>query len=109
MVQWIWLYKKVPYQLKKVDNVTGDLLPGAKFALYNKDNIKLTEGVTNEDGELLFPVKLGEGKYWLKEVEAPKGYLKNNRQEITLKYDSSIPDYVQIYTVTNKKYAKQSN
>lgn len=95
--------KKVPYQLKKVDNVTGDLLPGAKFALYNKDNIKLTEGVTNEDGELLFPVKLGEGKYWLKEVEAPKGYLKNNRQEITLKYDSSIPDYVQIYTVTNKK------
>ncbi|MGR6898241.1 SpaA isopeptide-forming pilin-related protein [Rummeliibacillus sp. BSL5] len=94
--------KKVPLQLKKVDEATHEVLPGAKFALYNKDKIKLTEGTTNDNGELLFPVKLGEGKYDLKEIEAPTGYLKNPAKEIELKI-ASLKDGVQYETVTNKK------
>nr|WP_312578691.1 SpaA isopeptide-forming pilin-related protein [Sedimentibacter sp.] len=94
--------KKVQLKIIKTDEDSGEKLQGAKFELYNSNNIKLIEGTTDENGVLLFPYKLGEGKYKLKEVEAPTGYLKNSIQEIELKLSSSAGG-IQTETITDTK------
>lgn len=55
-------------------------LSGAKFGLYSKrecsDNSKLAEAVTGNDGTTNFGGKqLAAGTYYVKELEAPKGYI----------------------------------
>ncbi len=57
----------------KKDSESGQLLPGAKFDVIDKDGKVVETIVTDDKGEALSK-RLPVGSYTLKEVEAPKGY-----------------------------------
>ncbi|MFA9373066.1 MAG: SpaA isopeptide-forming pilin-related protein [Poseidonibacter sp.] len=94
--------KKVQLKLVKVDDRSDEKLNGAEFSLYNSNNIKLMEGTTDVNGEILFPLKIGEGIYNLVETKAPEGYFTNDNQTIILNVDSSV-DGVQTELIYNTK------
>ncbi|APT24493.1 choice-of-anchor A family protein [Bacillus anthracis] len=60
-------------KLLKKDSESGQLLPGAKFDVIDKDGKVVETIVTDDKGEALSK-QLPVGSYTLKEVEAPKGY-----------------------------------
>ncbi|WP_001232066.1 SpaA isopeptide-forming pilin-related protein [Bacillus anthracis] len=60
-------------KLLKKDSESGQLLPGAKFDVIDKDGKVVETIVTDDKGEVLSK-QLPVGSYTLKEVEAPKGY-----------------------------------
>ncbi len=61
------------FKLLKKDSESGQLLPGAKFDVIDKDGKVVETIVTDDKGEVLSK-RLPVGSYTLKEVEAPKGY-----------------------------------
>ncbi|PGE56879.1 hypothetical protein COM65_25310 [Bacillus wiedmannii] len=61
------------FKLLKKDSESGQLLPGAKFDVIDKDNNVVETIITDDKGEALSK-QLPVGTYTLKEVEAPKGY-----------------------------------
>ncbi|AEA14531.1 LPXTG-motif cell wall anchor domain protein [Bacillus thuringiensis serovar thuringiensis str. IS5056] len=61
------------FKLLKKDSESGQLLPGAKFDVIDKDGKVVETIVTDDKGEALSK-QLLVGSYTLKEVEAPKGY-----------------------------------
>ncbi|WNY44425.1 MSCRAMM family protein [Bacillus cereus] len=61
------------FKLLKKDSESGQLLPGAKFDVIDKDGNVVETIVTGDKGEALSK-QLPVGSYTLKEVEAPKGY-----------------------------------
>ncbi|OTY65171.1 collagen-binding protein [Bacillus thuringiensis serovar canadensis] len=61
------------FKLFKKDSESGQLLPGAKFDVIDKDGKVVETIVTDDKGEALSK-RLPVGSYTLKEVEAPKGY-----------------------------------
>ncbi|KLA01465.1 hypothetical protein B4147_1132 [Bacillus wiedmannii] len=61
------------FKLLKKDNESGQLLPGAKFDVIDKDGKVVETIITDSKGEALSK-QLPVGTYALKEVEAPKGY-----------------------------------
>ncbi len=61
------------FKLLKKDSESGQLLPGAKFDVIDKDGEVVETIVTDDKGEALSK-RLPVGSYTLKEVEAPKGY-----------------------------------
>ena len=73
--------KNVPLgtlRLQKVDSVTGKPLPKATFNLYDSKNNLLGEYVTDNTGMIVFGKELAAGKYFVKEVKAPNGYVLNS-------------------------------
>ena len=83
----------------KVDEEDNQLLlKGAKFKITNKENNQSFELVTNENGEAVSS-KLVHGKYEIKEIEAPEGWIKNDEAlEVEVKDDVAV-----IKTITNKR------
>ncbi|MFB8329163.1 SpaA isopeptide-forming pilin-related protein [Bacillus wiedmannii] len=61
------------FKLLKKDSESGQLLPGAKFDVIDKDGNIVETIITDGKGEALSK-QLPVGTYTLKEVEAPKGY-----------------------------------
>ncbi|OTW81899.1 collagen-binding protein [Bacillus thuringiensis serovar japonensis] len=61
------------FKLLKKDSESGQILPGAKFDVIDKDGKVVETIVTDDKGEALSK-QLPVGSYTLKEVEAPKGY-----------------------------------
>ncbi|MDA2458707.1 SpaA isopeptide-forming pilin-related protein [Bacillus cereus] len=61
------------FKLLKKDSESGQLLPGAKFDVIDKDGKVVETIVTDDKGEALSK-QLPVGSYTLNEVEAPKGY-----------------------------------
>ncbi|CAH0416781.1 collagen binding domain-containing protein [Periweissella fabaria] len=60
--------------LTKIDSDTNQVLGGATFNLYNKDDKELkTELTTNESGQIQID-GLKPGHYYFKEMKAPAGY-----------------------------------
>lgn len=83
-----------PIQVVKVDKSTGKTIPvkGATFQLLdkNKEVITMTTHypntqvldrfTTDENGQFVFPEKLKYGTYYLREIQAPDGYLLNGQE-----------------------------
>ncbi|KMP14923.1 adhesin [Bacillus cereus] len=61
------------FKLLKKDSESGQLLPGAKFDVIDKDGNVVETIITDDKGEALSK-QLPVGTYTLKEIEAPKGY-----------------------------------
>ncbi|WP_142315543.1 SpaA isopeptide-forming pilin-related protein [Bacillus wiedmannii] len=61
------------FKLLKKDSESGQLLPGAKFDVIDKDGNVVETIITDGKGEALSK-QLPVGTYTLKEIEAPKGY-----------------------------------
>ncbi|WP_144488315.1 collagen binding domain-containing protein, partial [Bacillus sp. ABP14] len=61
------------FKLLKKDSESGQLLPGAKFDVIDKDGNVVETIITDGKGEALSK-QLPVGTYTLKEVEAPQGY-----------------------------------
>lgn len=81
---------KLEIELNKISNFETKL-EGAKFGLYNeneilvkdkklKANTLIEESISDKDGKVTFNSDLPLGKYYLKELEAPKGYLLNEEK-----------------------------
>ncbi|MBL2388244.1 hypothetical protein ELJ44_30610, partial [Klebsiella pneumoniae] len=63
------------FKLLKKDSESGQLLPGAKFDVIDKENNVVDTVTTNEKG--IAEVKdLPFGDYFVKEISAPEGYIK---------------------------------
>lgn len=83
-----------PVQIVKIDESTGKAVPraGAKFQLLdeNKEVVKMTVRYpavkeidvfeTDENGSFVFPEVPKAGVYYLREIEAPEGYLLNKEE-----------------------------
>ncbi len=83
--------QKVHITVIKRDAETKEALEGAVFGLYAKEDIFNADGrlivakdtfvekaVTGKDGRVTFISDLPLGKYYVKEMEAPKGYVKSD-------------------------------
>ena len=64
--------------VKKVDSASKKTLPGAEFGLYDSKDKLLMTGKTDKDGLLVFS-KLSPGKYSIKELKAPTGYVMSGK------------------------------
>ncbi len=70
-------------ELQKVNSNKDQGLNGAQFTLYgdsdctNKIEDAVSTTVGNVDGKVIFRSKLREGTYYLKETQAPDGYVKS--------------------------------
>ena len=96
----IVIEKKASIKLIKVDSKDSNIkLENAVFELYNENDEKIGEQyTTNSDGVIEID-NLVPGKYYFKEITAPKGYeLNSDKIEVNAKEDE-----VTIVTVTNKK------
>ena len=81
--------QKVELSVEKQDAETGKALKGATFGLYNKEAISsgdkvivkadtlLQEITSNEKGKAAFTLDLPLGRYYLKELQAPAGYVSS--------------------------------
>lgn len=93
---------EAPVSIVKKDKETGRVIPvkGASFQILDqeKEPVKMTvthypslvvqdTWETDETGSFLLPEKLKPGIYYLKETEAPKGYLKGELLEFSVDGD----------------------
>lgn len=82
--------QKVELSVEKQDAETGKALKGATFGLYNKEAISsgdkvivkadtlLQEITSNEKGKAAFTLNLPLGRYNVKELQAPAGYVSSD-------------------------------
>lgn len=86
--------KRVSLNIHKIGDDKQPLQ--AKFALYDANQKELMTFMTKEDGSYLIE-NLVQGTYYVKELQAPKGYeYANEMHEIVLQEDAE-------YTITNAK------
>ena len=77
---------KSTLRIRKVDAVTGKGVYGATFLLYDSKNNVVGEYTSDQNGIIEFPSELPEGKYKIKEIKAPNGYvLDETVRTVTLK------------------------
>ena len=82
--------QKVELSVEKQDGETRKALKGATFGLYNKEAISsgdrvivkadtlLQEITSNEKGKAAFTLDLPLGRYYVKELQAPAGYVSSD-------------------------------
>ena len=84
--------QKVQITVTKADSKTGEALEGAVFGLFAKEDIVNADGeivlakdtqieraATGKDGKAIFTSDLPLGQYYVKELEAPKGYATTDK------------------------------
>lgn len=71
--------KKVSVKFYKVDN-KDMLVPGAKYGLYKEDGTLIATAITNDNGFATFENTPWGFKYYIQEIEAPKGYSLNTEK-----------------------------
>lgn len=78
--------QKLEIAVKKRDKETGEPLAGAVYGLYAKEDIGelcpadtlIATCITGEDGRGVFDEDLPLGEYYVRELEAPRGYLTSS-------------------------------
>ena len=82
--------QKVEVSVVKKDAETDAVVAGAEFGLYAKEDILahenvivkadtlLGKAVTDEDGKVVFDLDLPFGKYYIRELAAPAGYVSSD-------------------------------
>ena len=77
--------------LIKEDHDTHELLSDAIYGLYNEQDELLYELITDENGKANIDNALAKGKYYLKEVKAPRGYeLDDNKYYLSIDSNNQI-------------------
>ena len=84
--------QKVQISVIKTDSETKKVLEGAVFGLFTKEDIvnangkvivnadtQIEKAVTGKDGKVTFTSDLPLGQYYVKELEAPAGYVKSDK------------------------------
>ena len=78
-------------RIRKIDSETRQPLAGAEFHLFNSKGELVGEYVTDALGIIHLPKELEEGRYTLKEVKAPDGYVLNDApRNIEIKADETL-------------------
>ena len=91
--------QKVEVSVVKKDAETDAVVAGAEFGLYAKEDILahenvivkadtlLGKAVTDEDGKAVFDLDLPFGKYYIRELAAPAGYVSSDETlDVTVAY-----------------------
>ena len=91
--------QKVEVSVVKKDAETDAVVAGAEFGLYAKEDILANENVlvkadtllgkavTDEDGKAVFDLDLPFGKYYIRELAAPAGYVSSDETlDVTAAY-----------------------
>ncbi len=75
--------KNNPYgslKITKIDSDTKEKLEGVKYRLENSEGDLIGKYTTDENGQILIEKKLEEGIYYLTEINALEGYIKDNER-----------------------------
>lgn len=76
---------------KKSDS--GELLPGAKYGLYNSSKKLLKTAITGTDGKAKFDYDLlPNTNYYVKEITAPEGYVLDNEYYLVNRANTVVND-----------------
>lgn len=65
--------------IHKVDAHTGEGIYGVKFVLYDAGKNPISEYTTDQDGYIYIRDELEAGKYFLRELEAADGYIRDEQ------------------------------
>ena len=65
--------------IHKIDAATGAGIYGVKFVLYDSGKNPIGEYTTDQDGYIYIDDELVPGKYYLRELEAADGYIRDER------------------------------
>ncbi|MGG7097451.1 SpaA isopeptide-forming pilin-related protein [Clostridium sardiniense] len=88
------------FEVRKIDSYTKEALKGAKFELLDSNKNLIDTVTSDSEGNIKHNVD-APGDYYLKEVEAPKGYvLDTSEKKFTIK-DSDIGTVVNIGNLEN--------
>lgn len=109
--------QKLQITVEKTDSTTEQPLAGAIFGVYAGDEIRAVDGtvlanagtllgkaVTETDGKAVFQCDLPVGhSYYLKELQAPSGYIRDEQQQYNFTFwDNPAKEVQQIaYSCTN--------
>ena len=107
--------QKVSITVEKQDQETGKTVAGAVFGIYNSKDIKSADGkllvkadtllqkmTSDEEGQAVCTLDLPLGSYYVKELEAPDGYVSSDE---VLIFDASYQGQ-DVQTVTLKSVKK---
>ena len=65
--------------IHKVDAATGKGIYGVKFVLYDSGKNPIGEYTTDQDGYIFIDDELTPGKYYIRELEAAEGYIRDEQ------------------------------
>lgn len=124
--EYDWVQEEYKLTINKVDEADNTKkIKGSKFGLYSvQDGIKIAEGITDENGQLVFQSDLERNipltagiRYYVKELEAPEAYYLDDASYLfeykivndTSSEEDSNDDYIVFegrsgtLTITNKE------
>lgn len=86
-------------KVEKLDYDTNEILKGAVFNIYDENKKLVYKEVKSDENGLINLERVLPGKYYIKEIKAPKGYELDDKMKVfTVGYNESI-----IVTITNSK------
>ncbi|MEQ2433118.1 SpaA isopeptide-forming pilin-related protein [Blautia caccae] len=108
-VEWINARQKVEIAVIKQDAENEQVLAGAELGLYAKEDIKagekvlveadtlLSKAVTGKDGKAVFEADVPFGRYYIKELQAPAGFVSSDAViEVTASYQGQEVEVVRL-------------
>lgn len=76
--------------------VSDESLKGIEIEVYNEDNKLVFKGITNKNGKVTIS-NLPYGKYYIKQIKVPKGYILNEEEYIFYVNDSTCLSSINIH------------
>ena len=98
--------------LTKKDSTNNSVLSGAKISLYKEEDLAnpIDTQITNNEGKIVFRNLDGNKKYFIKEIEAPKGYvLDSELKEVKVDEKNIIYDFINNRVLGKIKVEKVNN